>query len=224
MSLTSYQQAVLQEMGIPVWITKDAYTELKQEDQAKQNNANAAQRNVAAAEAAFDNRTALQQQSSTDMIATFRIGASDPAAQAYRVGEFDTAMASHACVVILDNMQNAGRPAWEMLARLQQALRGFAENAGLTVRGSQLMSVADQSASPEGFLILTVELRMSGMPSALDEFLGDVYAHNPLLKVAELNMVKVRDRRTSRRRDQPQSTVTQDLDINIQVSALMVSA
>ena len=35
-------------------------------------------------------RTALQQQSSTDMIATFRIGASDPAAQAYRVGEFDT--------------------------------------------------------------------------------------------------------------------------------------
>ena len=109
-------------------------------------------------------------------------------------------------------------------ARLQQALRGFAENAGLTVRGSQLMSVADQSESPEGFLILTVELRMRGMPSALDEFLGDVYAHNPLLKVAELNMVKVRDRRTSRRRDQPQSVVTQDLDINIQVSALMVSA
>ena len=44
MSLTSYQQAVLQEMGIPVWITKDAYTELKQEDQAKQNNTNAVQR------------------------------------------------------------------------------------------------------------------------------------------------------------------------------------
>ena len=109
-------------------------------------------------------------------------------------------------------------------ARLQQALRGFAETAGLTVRGSQLMSVADQSESPEGFLILTVELRMRGMPSALDEFLGDVYAHNPLLKVAELNMVKVRDRRTSRRRNQSQSTVAQDLDINIQVSALMVSA
>ena len=49
MSLTSYQQAVLQEMGIPVWLTKDAYTELKQEDQAKQNNANAAQRNVGTA-------------------------------------------------------------------------------------------------------------------------------------------------------------------------------
>ncbi len=49
MSLTSYQQAVLQEMGIPVWITKDAHTELKQEDQAKQNNTNAAQRNVGTA-------------------------------------------------------------------------------------------------------------------------------------------------------------------------------
>ncbi len=49
MSLTSYQQAVLQEMGLPVWITKDAYTELKQEDQAKQINANAAQRNVGTA-------------------------------------------------------------------------------------------------------------------------------------------------------------------------------
>lgn len=109
-------------------------------------------------------------------------------------------------------------------ARLQQALRGFAETAGLTVRGSQLMSVADQPESPEGFLILTVELRMRGLPSALDEFLGDVYAHSPLLKVAELNMVKVRDRRTSRRRNQSQSTVAQDLDINIQVSALMVSA
>ena len=46
MSLTSYQQAVLQEMGIPVWITKEAYTELKQEDQAKQKNTNAVQRNV----------------------------------------------------------------------------------------------------------------------------------------------------------------------------------
>tara|TARA_B100001057_G_scaffold398306_2_gene408811 strand:- start:629 stop:1027 length:399 start_codon:yes stop_codon:yes gene_type:complete len=109
-------------------------------------------------------------------------------------------------------------------ARLQQALRGFAETAGLTVRGSQLMSVADQSESPEGFLILTVELRMRGMPAALEEFLEDVYGHSPLLKVAELNMVKVRDRRTSPRRNQPPPAVQQNLDINIQVSALMVSA
>ena len=131
---------------------------------------------------------------------------------------------SEASVILKQMSFDSGDDESQTGARLQQALRGFAENAGLTVRGSQLMSVADQSESPEGFLILTVELRMRGMPSALDEFLADVYAHNPLLKVAELNMVKVRDRRTSRRRDQPQSTVTQDLDINIQVSALMVSA
>ena len=131
---------------------------------------------------------------------------------------------SEASVLLKQMSFDSGDDESQTGARLQQALRGFAETAGLTVRGSQLMSVADQFESPEGFLILTVELRMRGMPSALDEFLGDVYAHNPLLKVAELNMVKVRDRRAPRRRDQPQSTVTQDLDINIQVSALMVSA
>ena len=86
------------------------------------------------------------------------------------------------------------------------------------------MSVPDQSEPPEGFVILTVELRMRGMPSALDKFLGDVYGHSPLLKVAELNMVKERDRRTSPRRNQPPPIVQQNLDINIQVSALMVSA
>ena len=114
---------------------------------------------------------------------------------------------SEASVILKQMSFDSGDDESQTGARLQQALRGFAETAGLTVRGSQLMSVADQSESPEGFLILTVELRMRGMPSALDEFLGDVYAHNPLLKVAELNMVKVRDRRTSRRRDQPQPTV-----------------
>jgi hypothetical protein len=131
---------------------------------------------------------------------------------------------SEASVLLKQMSFDSGDDESQTGARLQQALRGFAETAGLTVRGSQLMSVVNQSESPDGFLILTVELRMRGLPSALDEFLGDVYAHNPLLKVAELNMVKVRDRRTSRRRNQSQSTIAQDLDINIQVSALMVSA
>ena len=131
---------------------------------------------------------------------------------------------SEASVILKQMSFDSGDDESQTGARLQQALRGFAETAGLTVRGSQLMSVVNQSESPDGFLILTVELRMRGLPSGLDEFLGDVYAHNPLLKVAELNMVKVRDRRTSRRRNQSQSTIAQDLDINIQVSALMVSA
>lgn len=108
-------------------------------------------------------------------------------------------------------------------ARLQQLLRGFAEVAGLTVRGSQLMPSAEQAESTEGFLVLTVELRMQGLPAALDSFLGDVYAHTPTLKVTELNMVKVRNRRTSRRRNQPEPAEEQDLDVNIQIAALMVS-
>lgn len=108
-------------------------------------------------------------------------------------------------------------------ARLQQLLRGFAEVAGLTVRGSQLMPSAEQAESTEGFLVLTVELRMQGLPAALDSFLGDVYAHTPTLKVTELSMVKVRNRRTSRRRNQPEPAEEQDLDVNIQIAALMVS-
>ena len=36
MSLTSYQQAVLQEMGIPVWITKDAHAEMKKQEGLKE--------------------------------------------------------------------------------------------------------------------------------------------------------------------------------------------
>ncbi len=130
---------------------------------------------------------------------------------------------SEASVILKQMSFDSGDGESQTGARLQQALRGFAETAGLTVRGSQVISIVDESESPEGFLILTVELRMRGMPSAVDDFLGDVYGHSPLLKVAELNMVKVRDRRTSRRRNQAEPAVEQNLDINIQVSALMVS-
>ena len=37
-SLTSYQQAVLQEIGIPTWITKEAYNEKVKEGTARTNN------------------------------------------------------------------------------------------------------------------------------------------------------------------------------------------
>ena len=36
-SLTSYQQAVLQEIGIPTWITKEAYNEKVKEGTARTN-------------------------------------------------------------------------------------------------------------------------------------------------------------------------------------------
>lgn len=109
-------------------------------------------------------------------------------------------------------------------AQLQQLLRGFAEDAGLTVRGSQLISVAEEEGTPKGFIQLTVELRMRGLPAALNLFLRNVYEHSPRLKVAELNAVKVRDSRSSRRREQTQPVEQQDLDLSIQVAALMVSA
>ena len=38
MSLTSYQQAVLQEMEIPVWIAKDAHAKIKKQDDLKEEN------------------------------------------------------------------------------------------------------------------------------------------------------------------------------------------
>ena len=108
-------------------------------------------------------------------------------------------------------------------AQLQQLLRGFAEDAGLTVRGSQLLPAAQQATTPEGFAQLTVELQMRGLPLALNLFLRDVYEHSPRLKVTELDVVKVRDRRSSRRRDQTERLEVQDLDLSIQVAALMVS-
>jgi hypothetical protein len=107
-------------------------------------------------------------------------------------------------------------------AQLQQLLRRFAEEAGLIVRGSQLLPAAQQAATPEGFVQITVELQMRGLPLALNLFLRDVYEHSPRLKVTELNVMKVRDRRSSRRSNQTESLEVQELDLSVQVAALMV--
>lgn len=48
MSLTSYQQAVLQEMGIPVWITKDAHAKMKKQEGLKEGKAVATTHGAAA--------------------------------------------------------------------------------------------------------------------------------------------------------------------------------
>ena len=133
--------------------------------------------------------------------------------------------ASSAAEVLLDELAFAAASDESQTgAQLQQLLRGFAEDAGLTVRGSQLIPIVQQEETPEGFVQLTVELRMRGMPLALNLFLRDVYEHSPRLKVTELNAVKVRDRRTSRRRGQNEQHEEQNLDLSIQVAALMVSA
>jgi len=109
-------------------------------------------------------------------------------------------------------------------AKLQQVLRGFAEDAGLTVRGSQLVSRGEKERGPDGFLVLNVSLEMRGLPSGLDMFLSEVYDHSPLLNVAQLSIVKVRDRRSSRRVAQSESTPEQNLDVSVRITALLVSA
>ncbi|MCZ8528020.1 alanine acetyltransferase [Alteromonas sp. PRIM-21] len=48
MSLTSYQQAVLQEMGIPVWITKDAHAKMKKQEDLKEGSTSAPMHGAAA--------------------------------------------------------------------------------------------------------------------------------------------------------------------------------
>lgn len=103
-------------------------------------------------------------------------------------------------------------------AQLQQTLRGFAEDAGLTVSGSQLVQTP-QATEYEGFDVMSVELSMFGNPEALDEFLSAVYAHKPTLVVSEMTVNKQRQRRRSRDDIADDDTVV----IRARVQALRVS-
>ena len=87
-------------------------------------------------------------------------------------------------------------------AKLQQSLRGFAEDAGLTVNGSQLLVAEDLSdTEEEAFELLSVDLSLQGMPSALDAFLDEVRLNTPRLAVSKLDLVK--PRRPRQRRGEP---------------------
>lgn len=87
-------------------------------------------------------------------------------------------------------------------AKLQQSLRGFAEDAGLTVNGSQLLVAEDRSDSEEAFFeLLSVDLSLQGMPSALDAFLDELRRSTPRLAVSKLDLVK--PRRPRQRRGEP---------------------
>ena len=108
-------------------------------------------------------------------------------------------------------------------AQLQQTLRGFAEESGLTVKGSQLVRDINEESIPEGFRVLAVDLSMTGLPRALIAFLSDVYGHKPFLKVSTLDMAKKRSRRPSRRQKDA-SSEEQDLNLDIQIIALMVAS
>jgi len=107
-------------------------------------------------------------------------------------------------------------------ARLQQILRGFAEETGLTVGGSQLVPSREGDEAPEGFTLMRVQLSMTGLPDALSAFLGEVYQHSPVLDVTRLNVVQVKGRSNRRSREaSPEELQTLRLDVH--VSALLVT-
>jgi hypothetical protein len=107
-------------------------------------------------------------------------------------------------------------------ARLQQILRGFAEETGLTVGGSQLLPSRDGDEAPEGFTLLRVQLNMTGLPDALSAFLREVYQHSPVLDVTRLNVGQDK-RRNNRRSQQASPNELQTLRLDVHVSALLVT-
>lgn len=107
-------------------------------------------------------------------------------------------------------------------ARLQQILRGFAEESGLTVGGSQLLPLRDRETAPEGFALLRVQLNMTGLPDALNAFLLEVYQYTPLLDVNKLVVGK--DLRGNNRRSKDATPdELQTLRLDVHISALLVT-
>ena len=82
-------------------------------------------------------------------------------------------------------------------ARLQQTLRGFAEDAGLTVAGSQVAVSVPESGGEAGesetlFERLSVDLSLHGPPIALDAFLVAISQHTPALATASIDVQRKR--------------------------------
>jgi len=82
-------------------------------------------------------------------------------------------------------------------ARLQQTLRGFAEDAGLTVVGSQLAVLTPEGAdngdeAKELFDQLAVDLSLDGPPIALDAFLVAISQHAPALATVSVDIQRKR--------------------------------
>ena len=90
-------------------------------------------------------------------------------------------------------------------ARLQQSLRGFAEEYGLVVTGSQLLTEDENAEEDENlFEVLSVDLSLQGTPMALDQFLTEIRLHTPKLAVSSLDLVRPRTIR-QRRGEPPQN-------------------
>lgn len=109
-------------------------------------------------------------------------------------------------------------------AQFQQTLRGFAEAAGLTVSGSQLVPDSKNESIPEAFEGLWVRLTMIGDPEALTEFLAEVYQHSPQLSVVKLSLASATKRQSQRRSGKaPSQRDEQNLEIDVHVMALTVT-
>ena len=78
--------------------------------------------------------------------------------------------------------------------QLLAAARALAEEARLVVSGSQLLESTSDNAPP-GFERLNVQLQMAGVPLAIDEFLGQVMQHSPLLTLEALSLLMPPQRR-----------------------------
>ena len=108
-------------------------------------------------------------------------------------------------------------------ARLQQTLRGFAEDAGLIVVGSQVAIVtpeesADQEEVAARFDQLIVDLSLDGPPLALDAFLISLSQHSPALASVSMDM----QRKRLSRRDSKE--MTEFLSVRLRVVALRVAS
>jgi len=108
-------------------------------------------------------------------------------------------------------------------ARLQQILRGFAEESGLTVGGSQLLPSRESDKTPEGFALMSVQLNMTGLPEALNDFLRAVYQHSPLLDVTKLDIGRLRPRNNRSSKKEATPDELQRLSLDVHVSALLVT-
>ena len=103
-------------------------------------------------------------------------------------------------------------------ALLQQALRGFAEEAGLTVTGSQLISEEDNDDDAmAGLRQVVVDLSLQGPPIALDAFLGELSIHQPKLVAGSMDIQKPR---RARRRAGDENQTSEQLNIRLEVFAL----
>jgi hypothetical protein len=113
-------------------------------------------------------------------------------------------------------------------ASLQQALRGYAEEAGFVVTGSQLRSEelvaeaveADSEEAPvDQVSKLVVDLSLLGPPMALDTFLTEIRAHRPFLAPTSMEISRPRQRRSN----EAQAAQPGLLSVRLEVAALEIA-